>query len=281
MSNENENENALVQNNGGAIEAFGGFDSLFDSVQGSQQGVEQELSEESQGGVDYVDFKKFGTQGELSPWEFGPKTDRHQIHPDSEWIVDPTTFQHGWMGYRKGENGKLIQGQKPDKFLTAWNTAFPAKPSQHMPWVDGRTWSFRAICRSSPIKEHVGVFIENCDNRRMKEGYAELEQALRTRVMQAAAAKQRGDMEQFEHLKTHFYPVVRFRFKMGVETSNGLHNKGIIEHIGWSAPVVFRDDDASEDGSEGPEAALEDKVAQAQTEPEAAPTPRRRGRTTA
>lgn len=259
-----------------ALAALGGFDSLVTEVEASQQAVSQELSQEGGGGVEYVDFKKFGEQDDLSPWMYGKKDDQTVIHPDSEWIVDTATLQHGWMGYKKGEGGRIIKGQKPDKVLVPWTKAFPAKPAD-MPWCSGRAWSFRAICRSSPIDEQVGVFIENSDSRGMKRGYAELEQALRDRVAQAKAARAAGNTELFEQLMTNIYPVIKFGFKLGVKTDNGLHNQGILEHIGWSAPVVVEtaadEDDSDGEGGEEPE--FEEAVEEAKAE---TPVVRRRRR---
>lgn len=261
-----------------AMDAFGGFEVLANAVIASDAAAQEELRVEGRSGdISYVNFAKFGYQGDLSPWTFG--LDDHEIHPESEWIVDPTTFQHGWMGFKPGKDGKPVKGQQPDKIFSPWNTAFPDRPHD-MPWANNRAFMFRAICRDSPIAEHIGVYVEVTDWRKMKAGFGELELALRERVKQAMAAKQSGNTEVFERLRREFYPVIRFKFELGVQTSYGLHNKGIIEHIGWSAPVIFQGDDTVEAGSDAdaePEddgAPLDEKVAAVQE----SVAPRRRGR---
>lgn len=260
-----------------ALTKFGNFDSMLESAKESQASVEQELNDEDRGGVSYMDFKPAGQEQELSPWEFGPKDERQAVHPDSEWIVDVTTFQHGWMGFKKGKGGKLISGQQPDKILTPWYKEFPARPTDpEMAHVDGRTWQFRCICRSSPIEEHLGVLVEVCDNRRMKEGYDELERELRARLVQASKVREAEGEEAFQRFWLNSCPVIRFKFKLGVQTNYGPKNKGIIQLIDWDMPVVVEDDVQGEETEEAPKELAE---AVEKKQAEEAPTARRRRRT--
>ena len=260
-----------------ALTQFGNFDSIAKSAAESQQQVNQELDNEGRGGISFADFRPFGEQGDVSPWEFGPPDEKQQIHPDSEWIIDPNSFMHGWMGFKKGKGGKLIQGQTPDKILTPWFEAFPPQPTEpDMSHVDGRTWQFRCICRSSPIEEHVGVLLEVTDYRRMKDGYAELEKEMRARLQEAVRIREQEGEEKFQRFWISSCPVVRFGFKIGVETNYGPKNKGILIHAGWDMPVVVEDDVQGEEEPEG----LDEAVSKAKAEParKEAPVSRRRGR---
>lgn len=238
-----------------ALAAMGGFDAIAAEAEASDAAAEAELSSEGAGGVDYVTFKRHGEEGELSPWEFGLES--NQIHPDSEWVVDVSTFMHGYFGYEGSYEGRKSKGRKPDKVLTPWNQRFPEIPADR-PWCNKKAFQFRAVCRSSPIEDHVGVMVENCDYRRMKTGYADLERACRLRLRQAKAAKERGDLDEFKALAMNMNPVIQFRFELGVDTGgNGLHNRGVIKHIGWASPVVNieRDDDETEEENLGEELA--------------------------
>jgi len=240
------------------LAALGGFDALAASVEASDDAVEQELFTEAGGGVEYVTFKRHGEQGDLSPWEFG--LEGQQIHPDSEWVVDFTTFQHGWYGYEGSYEGKKSKGRKPTKVMAPFNQKFPPIPDD-APWANKKAWQFRAICRASPIEEHVGVMVENCDYRRMKTGYAELERACRMRIRQAQTAKAAGDMETFRSLAGAMHPVIRFRFELGVDTGgNGLHNRGIIEHVGWTSGIIQTEQSTETESAEDLGEAIEAKA---------------------
>lgn len=254
--------------------AFGGFDTLATQVAESQAAVSSELDQEGAGGVEFINFMKWGDQGDISPWEFGFQ-EKTQIPPDSVWVVDTTTFQHGWMGFEPDKENKPQKGQQPDTFFVPWTQAFPAQP-RDMPWARNRAFKFRCVCVHSPGNPEVeGVYAEVSDWRKMKKGYAELERALRDRVQQAAQAKARGDTELFETLRGAFFPKIKFSFKLGIPTKNyGKHNQGIIEHVGWSGQIIREEDRAEPE--EAP--ALEDEVeeAQAETPEQALPARRRR-----
>ena len=269
MSNE-EKALAIPEESSKMLAAFGGLEEFVTDLVESENDVRQEHQDEASGAVQYVTFKKAGMQGDLSPWEYGQEG--IQIHPDSRWIVDILSMMHGWMGFEKGPGGKLIKGQHPDVVFTPFNKRFPDK-DPGKPWMSQRAFKWRAMCISSPIEDQVGVLVENADYRGMKKGYAELEQAVAQRMKAALRAKHEGSEAQYAELVGAPCPVIRFRFKLGVQTSNGAHNQGIIEMTNeWSPPVIVETQD---DATEAPDApSIEDAV---QQEP-VADKPRRRRR---
>ncbi len=256
----------------GALAAFGGVETLLNQVEASDAEVQQELKGEQVGGVDFMNFTphaEYNKAERLSPWNYG-QDDGIDVHPDSEWVVDVTTFEHGWFGFEK-KNGKVVKGRQPDSVFTAWNTKFPPKP-EDKDWCDMRTWKFRAICRSSPLEDQIGAYVEVTEYRKMKKGFAELEQALRERTKQIKAALQVGNRAQAAELARDYYPVIKFKFNLGVETgSYGRHNQGIVELVGWSSPVI----DTETPAPAKDEGDLESELA-AETPPAATTTRRRR-----
>jgi hypothetical protein len=253
-----------------ALAAFGGVDTLIQQVEASDVETQRELDAAQAGSVDYMGFtsSRDYEKDRLSPWNYGQ--DEIDVHPDSTWIVDPTTLQHGWFGFAKGPGGKLVKGQQPDALWADWTSKFPAKPTEEYPHANNRAWKFRAICASSPIEDQVGAYVEVTEYRRMAKGFAELEKALRSRVAQIKAAIQSGNMTQANELKTKFYPLVKFGYKLDVETNNGKHNQGILELVDWAIPLVV----------ERPivEAASDEGDLESELEEQPAPTTKRRRR---
>lgn len=275
MSNENENENALAPNPANAaLAAFGGFDNLVEQMEASEASTREETSKMRDGSVLYARFRKGGEQGDISPWEYGQ--DGVEIDPESVWVVDPTTLEHGFMGWESGSKGNPTKGEEPDQVFAPWNEAWPAKP-EDKPWVKNIAFRFRALCVESPSQDDVGVVVEFTVHQKMQEGFKDVELALRARVKEAARAKASGDMERFGELMTNIYPKVHFKAKTKIKTKFGYHNKPILDHFGWTSAV--QNLDAPEAPSE-PEGTLDEEVAKAKDKkgPAKPAARRRRGR---
>lgn len=251
------NDKAMTPAQSAEMTAFGTFDSLVDAVEGSEQQVRAAMSEIADGDVQYMNFAQAGKEGKLSPFMFGE--DDTEVHPDSTWVIDYTTFQWGWHGFPRGEGGKMIKGARPDAVWSPWTDGWPDMPAAtEMNYEYQRAFKFRAICLDSPDPDDVGALVEVKDWRKMSKGLKEIGQELRRRVQEAKLAKTNGDMELFGTLMTNLHPKVRFQFQLRVPTGNGEQNKAIYNHVGWHGVIELpAKPELPDDDSDNLEEALE------------------------
>jgi len=264
MSNENK-ELTTIQPAG--LEALGSFDSLLDQMNESEQDLQNFHDDIPDGDIQYVKFLKYGQQ-EVTPWVYGQ--DGKEIPPESVWKVDPTTFKRGFSGFKtQFETGRPQKGEKPDKVYSTWLEKLPERP-ESMPWVRQPTYQFRALCVESPDEQDLGAYVEVEDWRKMSDGYKEIEKSLRARAREIDRLMKSGAKEEAALLATNFYPLVKFNFKIGVKTTYGPTNKGIVELVGWGTKDTVIDGPVQSDAGE-PEGDLGEELGEA-------PQPRRRGR---
>lgn len=263
-----------------ALAGFGGFDALVESV--AESNAQAAAAAASlPGGVSYMKFMKFGEENrDVSPWCFGRDDDKHWVHPDAVWLLDYKTLERGWSGHKSsGTGGEVKKGEAPDTILTPWYSKFPEKDPERV-WVKKPTFKFRAICVEAPegFEDQIGQIVEVMVWQAMAEGFMDIETALRARVAAVARARAGGNEAQAKELGNTSYPRVRFDFKLGVATKNfGRHNKPILKHCGWGAPVVFATDAAPATPKENLAEAIAEAQADEATEaPAAEAAPKKR-----
>lgn len=239
------------------IASLGSYETLAADLQESNaEAVAQNLD---QSDALYTTFESTNMEYEISPWVYGDESD--PIHPDSVWVVDVTSMQHGWMGYKGDGKGGRVKGQRPDSVYSMWTTHFPSQPDDK-PWVNKRAYKWRARCFSSPIDGQVGTLIEVADGRAMSRGFGPLEMAVRARVTEALKLRAEGKTEEGDALLSTPHPMVRFGWREKVKTNNGTFHGAIITRLDqWAGEQVTPDSASSED-----------------TEPEVEEAPKRRRR---
>lgn len=232
----------------------------IDESAGEVQKVQQALP----GFKSFAKFMRSGAEGPVSPWQYGREDEERQIRPDSKWLVDFSTLQWGWSGYKKanGATGDLIKGQTPDQFLVPYHACPPAPPAD-MPWVQDRCVRFLAMCVEEgadlPEKladervESKGDVIEVTIHQKMASGFVELVNDVRERVQMVSRAKKAGNANLLRDLVTSMYPLVTFNFKLRVKAGGYVNSKPILERVGWGSPIVNFDETPA-----GPETPAED-----------------------
>ncbi|MCO0637958.1 hypothetical protein M8745_18610 [Lutimaribacter sp. EGI FJ00014] len=204
-----------------ALEAqFGNITDLQQRIADSERSIQEN---EQKGFVLYAKFYSRDLPDCRSVWTYGRP--EKAIHPDSLWVVDVSKMRHGFMGFAPGADGRPVKGRQPDQVWTTCFDAFPERPAgKH----NNVAYQFQAKCIESPNQDDIGVVISVTDHRKMKRGYAELESAVRKRVMA-------GELERP-------FPVIQFRAEMNVRIEGvGKMNRSIIHQLpgeeGWAGPI--------------------------------------------
>ena len=268
--------------NNSALAFASDVDAMAAEIAESQAAVQQTLADQP-GYASFAKFHQPATMGDVSPWEYGRDDDKHQIREDAEWVVDPGTIEWGWGGFKKDEDGNMIDGQKPDQILVPFTKTPPAKDPA-LPWASSFTVKFRAMCiqEGGPVLkqgvdvadnyllEAKGDVVEFTAFQATQEGFREMVNAMRERVLQFTTAKNAGNVKQMNELGAAMYPRVQFHAKLKVKIKNKFTvNKPILKQVGWTAPVLALSDEAPSD--ETHEENLVDTIEAAQAEVESKP----------
>lgn len=261
------------------------IDDIAAAIEESQVAVQQQQAELPS----FVNFAKFtqpAEMGPVSPWQYGREDEERQIRPDSEWVVDFNSIEWGWSGYKKtnGLTGDMIKGQKPDQLLVKYLNTPPAKDPK-LPWASSFTVKFRAMCvkegsaETDEVTESKGDVIEVTVHQATQQGFVEMVNAVRGRILAFTNAKKTGNTKLMAELGSTMYPLVAFEAKLKVKVKSYTVNKPILKHLGWTAPVALMGDEAPDAGPETPKEDLSEAIDAAQAEPEAPAAKGRRSRT--
>lgn len=240
----------LDANTNKALAMIGGdLEQIAANIAESQHQVQQ-VQQTLPGFVSFTKFMQRGTEGPVSPWQYGRDDEERQIRPDSLWLIDFSTVEWGWSGHKKDDAGNMIKGQKPDQVLVAYHACPPAPPSDK-PWVKDRTVKFRAMCLEEGADlegaladervEAKGDVIEVTIHQAMAEGFVELVNAVRERVQMVVRAKTAGNAKLLGELVAAMYPTIRFDFRLKVKVKTFINNKPILKLVGWGSPIVSFD----------------------------------------
>ena len=236
--------NELVKAEENALELFGGFDALVNSIAESEGAVRTEMSTVPDGSTQYANFMKYSDFAEakeeaavaggilITPWSYG--LEGRPIYPESVWALDYTTLEHGFIGWKRGENNKIIKGQQPDMVMAPFSRARPKAP-EDLPHVDAPCVKFRAVCVHSPDDSDIGVLVEFKEYRKMASGHFEILKAVRDRFTSIDAARQAGQVAQAAEMMQALYPRVQFDFDKTRSRNYGWQNKPIYKLLGWGS----------------------------------------------
>lgn len=278
-----ESTNALATTGAdAALAAFGGFDSLIDKIEGSQQQVKEETASMRDGSVTYAKFLQRGEEVEVAgppdengnpttrkiPWACGMDNET-PITPEDVFVIDPTTFVWGKKGWQSsGTGGPPKKGEDPDSAVASVFEAIPSTPADK-PWVNKFCTEFRALCIKSDDEELLGQVVEFSIHQGMQEGFKDAALKLRDRALEAKRRRDAGDVEGYTALMANIYPVVRFDFKLSVKTKYKPTNKPILVFENWTT---------REQNLDAPQAPAEGSVAEEAEKAKATQKPKARRR---
>jgi hypothetical protein len=189
----------------------------------AESNADDRSAQHAEGINDILKLLKYGAPFSKSPWVYG--SNKTEVEPKSVWVIDPTTFRHGYFGWKGDGKGGQVSGQIPDGVWTPWNKKWPEQPAD-MPWCKD-AYSFNAVCISSPSQEQIGAYVTLADNKKLGlKTYGAIEQALRQR---AVASK--GDPQ----LLVEFYPKVMFGYEeVFLKKQNTIFHAPVVTIVGWT-----------------------------------------------
>lgn len=188
------------------------------------ESTDEKVDTMAAGVTDFAKLLKLGSPFEASPWVYG--VDKTEILPASVWVLDPTRFYHGWLGWVGDEKGNPVTGQLPDEHFAPWYKAWPERPTD----MDHLKEAFKAtfVCISSPDEEQVGDIITLSDSKKLgQQTYAEIEMALRKRHLQG---------ETRPELRGEMYAKIMFGYEVVTLKKWGQFHKPLLTIVGWTNP---------------------------------------------
>jgi len=217
-----------------------------------------EVDRLAEGQVDLLKMGKFGTDNGkgYGPWSYG--IDRTPVHEGSVWVIDPTTFKHGYMAYpRDPENPNKLMKKPPKEVFVPWYEKKPEKPAtvsefdedegKELEYEFKDAYAMNLVCESSPDENNVGAYVLYSDSKKLAmQTCAKLHQAFRQRFL----AGQDGRPE----LIKEFYPRVRLSHaEPYLKQFSSKYNKPEIEILHWGLPGVVAEvsEPAADPGDEG------------------------------
>jgi hypothetical protein len=234
------NEETNTEETGLAI--FGGAGDIAAKLQESAADA-AEIDKLAEGQVDLLKLGKFGSDNGkgYTPWTYG--MDRTPVHENSVWVIDPTTFRHGYQAYPKDpdDTQKLLKKAPKEVFVT-WFEKKPPQPETVREYDDelGKelvyefkdAYSMNLVCESSPDENNVGAYVRLSDAKKLGlQTYAKIHQAFRQRAL----AGQDGKPE----LLKNFYPRVRLSHSEPyLKQFSSKYNKPEMEILHWGTAGV-------------------------------------------